>query len=66
MDIGSPYHLRSLGVAPSDSGLRFDTVEVRSSSLLVPTIFSITYGKVAVQLRAYYCTVSEMGCFRNV
>ena len=41
MDIGSPYHLLSFRVAPSDSGSRFDTVEVRSSSLLVPTI-SIT------------------------
>ena len=41
MDIGSPYHLLCFGIAPSDSGPRFDTVEVRSSSLLVPTI-SIT------------------------
>jgi hypothetical protein len=36
MDIGSQYHLLSFRVAPSDSGPRFDTVEVRSSSLLVP------------------------------
>jgi hypothetical protein len=34
-----PYHLRFLDVALSESGPRFDTVEVRSSSLLVPTIY---------------------------
>jgi len=31
------YHFLSLSVSASNSGLRFDTVEVRSSSLLVPT-----------------------------
>ena len=34
MDIGSPYHLLLFGAAESDSGLRFDTVEVRSSRIL--------------------------------
>ena len=37
-DIGFPYHLLSFGIAPSDPGPRFDTVEVSGSNPLVPTI----------------------------
>jgi len=38
MNTGSRCYSRFFGVAPSSTGERFDTVEVRSSSLLVPTI----------------------------
>ena len=38
MDTASTYHSGSFVVASSRTGSRFDTVEVRSSSLLVPTI----------------------------
>jgi hypothetical protein len=37
MDIGSPYHLLCFGIAPSDSGPRFDTVVVSSTAFLPST-----------------------------
>jgi hypothetical protein len=40
MDTARKHHSTFFGVASSLTGARFDTVEVRSSSLLVPTIFS--------------------------
>ena len=39
MNTAPNYHSRFFGVASSRTGSRFDTVEVRSSSLLVPTIY---------------------------
>jgi hypothetical protein len=41
-----------LGVAPSRTGSRFDTVEVRSSSLLVPTIIFIVIERIPENSRA--------------
>jgi hypothetical protein len=38
MDTARKHHSTLFGVASSLTGARFDTVEVRSSSLLVPTI----------------------------
>jgi hypothetical protein len=41
MNTACKYHSDFFGVASSRTGSRFDTVEVRSSSLLVPTIYLI-------------------------
>src|ERR1035437_10766890 len=46
MNTASLYHSRFFGVASYGTGVRFDTVEVRGSSPLVPAISSITYSSI--------------------
>ncbi len=53
MNIAPPCYSGFFGVASSRTGERFDTVEVRSSSLLVPTISFKYIRKPAWKIRVH-------------
>ena len=58
MNTARDCHSDFFGVASSLRGSRFDTVEVRSSSLLVPTISFQRFGAVGPSFQSrFYCTV---------